>query len=216
MRDRYFYIEFDIGSEARFHTLHRFFTALQAEKNRIFKSGDGRAQEADYHPAKAPQWFNLLDDAAIEWFNDNFDYDSEEGRTYWTLWDLTSPKIRDSHPMFNVPRPWSFDSMIRSIFCGAYALVDLVKETESKGVLYYDPFSGPFGGTECLVVLIESFGHTVTYDYWHSGPHLRGTGTVGWDYALAKRLVAAGRGFKSPLTRRIREVFNRIRRSLGC
>lgn len=95
--------------------------------------------------------------------------------------------------MFNVPGNWDFESMIDSLFNGEYVLVDLVRESEEFGVLYYDPWAGPFGGSESMVQLIESFGHTVTFDSWHQGPHHRRA--IGWNYALAKQLVAAGKGF---------------------
>ncbi len=72
-------------------------------------------------------------------------------------------------------------------------LENLATLTLPHGILYYDPWAGPFGGSECLVALIESFGNMVTYDSWHSGPHRRFT--VGWDYELAKTLVSKGKGF---------------------
>ena len=95
--------------------------------------------------------------------------------------------------MFQLPGKWDFESMIDALFNGEYIFVDLVKENEKQGVLYYDPWSGPFGGSESLVALIESFGRTVTFDSWHEGPHRRQISA--WDYELAKQLVASGKGF---------------------
>ena len=54
----------------------------------------------------------------------------------------------------------------------------------------------PFGGTESLVQLIESFGHTVTYDSWHEGPPKRAA--ISWEFELAKKLVEQGKGIEQP------------------
>ena len=193
MRDKSFYLEFRIGSQRRFDALHRFFTALKSEKDQIIKSWDSDAEQDQYDPASEPKWLDFLDDEAVEWFANTFDYNSEEGKTYQQLWNLTEPEIRLSHPMFRPPGNWDFESMVDSLFNGEYTLVDLAQESETDGILYYDPWAGPFGGSESLVALIESFGHSVTFDSWHEDPHRRQP--VGWNYALAKQLVAAGKGF---------------------
>lgn len=187
------YLEFDLNSPARFPALQNLFQALKSEKDKIIASWDDEAAAQD-DPSSKPDWNQFLDREAVAWFSDIFDYDSEEGQVYRKLWDLTSPAVRLEHPMFHLPGNWDFESMIDAIFHGEYALVSLVKESDSAGVFYYSPYAYPFGGSECLVALIESFGNTVTFDSWHQGPHRRHT--VGWDYALAKRLVAARRGFE--------------------
>lgn len=193
MRDRYAYLEFSIGSLARFDALARMFDALKAEKDRIVASRDSDAPDDEYNPAQEPNWIEFLDEPAREWFADTFDYDSEERKTYQKLWDLTPPDIRLSHPMFQLPGNWDFESMIDALFRGEYVFISLVRESGETGVLYYDPWAQPFGGSESMVAFIESFGHYVTFDSWHRGPHRRQTGA--WDYALAKQLVAAGKGF---------------------
>lgn len=193
MREKSFYINFQIGSPPRFDTLHRFFTAVKAEKDRILRSWDSDDERDQYDPSAESNWREFLDEGATEWFADTFDFHGEEGKTFLQLWQLTEPDVRLSHPMFNVPGNWDFDSMIEALFNGEYVLVNLVKEMEENGVLYYDPWAGPFGGTEPLVAMIESFGHVVTFDSWHEGPHHRRI--IGWDYSLAKELVAAGKGF---------------------
>jgi len=193
MQEQYFYLEFTIGNEQRFALFTRFFAAIKREKDRVIAAWNAEECPDDYDPVKDPQWLDYLDEEAIEWFSDTFDFAGEEGRTYSALWELTDPKIRISHPMFNHPGNWDFESMIDAIFSGEYVLIGLEKESEEKGVLYYDPWAGPFGGSECLVALIESFGNVVTYDSWCHGPHQRPS--VGWDYELARQLVAEGRGF---------------------
>jgi len=193
MREKHFYLEFKIGSQARFDALHRFFAALKSEKDRIITLPGSDAEQAQYDPVTDPKWLHFLDEEAIEWFTNIFDYNSEEGKTYQELWRLTAPEVRLSHPMFRPPGNWDFESMIGSLFNGEYALVDLVQESAAKGILFYDPWAAPFGGSEALVALVESFGHAVTFDSWHRGPHRRQW--AGWDYKLAKQLVSEGKGF---------------------
>ncbi len=192
MLEQCFYLRFTIGSQRRFDALQRFFRALKSEKDRIIARASD-AEQDQYDPANDPKWIDFLDDDAIEWFTNTFDFNSEEGKIYQQLWDLTAPEIRLTHPMFNLPGNWDLESMLDSLFNGEYEFVDLLQDSETDGTLYYDPWAGPFGGSESMAALIESFGHTVIFDSWHEGPHCRQA--VGWDYALAKRLVAAGTGF---------------------
>lgn len=194
MRDQYFYLEFTIGAYARFDALSRMFVALKAEKDRIWARSTPEAEEDDYEPMFDPKWLELLDEPAIEWFADTFEFDSSEGETFQRLWNLTSPEVRRTHPMFQLPGNWNFEAMLDALFNGEYVLVDIVKETPTTGVLFYEPFAAPFGGSEGLVALVESFGHTIIFDSWHKGPHQRRTSA--WDYQLAKELVAAGKGVK--------------------
>lgn len=189
MRDKYFFVEFQIGSQPRFEALRRFFLALKVEKDRFCLES---CEETGMNPEEL-NWYQFLDLEAVEWFSDTFDFQSDEGKTYQKLCELTDPEVRWAHPMFTHPGHWDFDSLIEALFEGEYALIDLIQEEKMTGVLYYDPWAGPFGGTESLVELIESFGNTVTWDSWHEGPHHRRT--VGWDFELAKKLVQAGQGF---------------------
>ncbi|HCO24662.1 hypothetical protein Mal35_57710 [Gimesia maris] len=193
MLDSPFSLEFEISTPARFDALQRFFFALKSEKDQILKSWDSDAEEDQYDPVDEPNWIDYLDEEAIEWFSDFLDLDSPEGITFSKLWELTEPEYRCVDNMFHLPGHWDFESLLESLFNGEYVLVDLRGKTDTTGELIYDPWAGPFGGTEPLVELIEAFGQTVTYDSWHEGPHRRCV--VGWDYELAKKLVAEGKGY---------------------
>lgn len=195
MREQFIYLEFMIGSVDGFSALRRFFLALRTEKEKFLRARDSGAVE-DWDAASNPQWRALLTDEARQWFSNTFDFGSEEGRTYHQLWGLTSPEVRSSHPMFNTAGNWSLEDTLDAIFHGEYVLVDVIQEAEGHGVLYYDPWAGPFGGSESLVALVEAFGHQVTFDSWHNGPHRRKQ--IGWNYELAKQLVAEGRGVSPP------------------
>ncbi len=186
-----FFLEITIGGEIA--SLMRMFAVLQQDKDEYWKAafdseGDG-AQES--WPAEDPKWIGYLNETALNYFGPA--PDDEENRIYQQLWKLTNPLVRLTHPMFNRGEKWDFESMIEAIFNGEYTLDELRQLDEQRAVLLYDPWAGPFGGTDCLVALIESFGHRVTYDMWHDGPHKRGG--VGWDYALARELVRQNRGF---------------------
>ena len=135
----------------------------------------------------------ILTNRRLNGFSDSFGLDSPEGITYSKLWELTEPEHRWADNMFHMPGNWDFESLLDSLFNGEYVLVDLRRKTQTIGELIYDPWARPFGGTEPLVALIEAFGQTVTYDSWHEGPHRRRI--VGWDYELAKKLVAEGKGY---------------------
>lgn len=100
MRNQYFYLEFTIGSIARFETLSRLLAALKLEKEQDFFPLDGEVAGPSVGSDETPDWSTFLDELAVEWFDNVFDYDSEEGQTYQALWSLTAPQVRLSHPMF--------------------------------------------------------------------------------------------------------------------
>lgn len=171
------------------------FTALVQAKRAQFIE-DAEEPDADgWEDAESACWTDLLDEEARAHFSRAFDYSSDEGKTYRALWELTDWRRR-SDPIFNLPGPWNFESVIGSILSAEYLLLELELEPaqtgDAHGVLRYDPLAGPFGGTESLVQLVEGFGQRVVHDSWHDGPHHRPV--VGWDLERAKRLVAAGRG----------------------
>jgi hypothetical protein len=185
MNTQYFYIEYQIGNPERHDKLEILFQKIKEEKEKY--------SETENEPSCAIEdWIVYLDNEAKEWFNKiELKPNSEQRRVYKKLWKLTKPEIRFKHPMFNTGDNWSLDSMINVIFQGEYELIKIERK-ENQGTLFYDPYSGPFGGTESLVQLIESFGNNVTYDYWHEGPHRRPE--IGWDFELAKKLVKEGKG----------------------
>lgn len=71
---------------------------------------------------KHTDWLSFLDEGAVKWFNDTFDYESEEGKIYSKLYQLTAPEIRSQHPIFHVGKNWDFESTLDTIFNGDYIL----------------------------------------------------------------------------------------------
>ena len=193
MKEQYFYIEFQIVILERFNNLSIMFEKLKQVKSDWMNSFEQESDNLDFKdPIDDFQWRNYLDEEAIKWFANTFDYQSEEGRIYLQLWNLTTPRIRLEHPFFQPPGNWHFESMLDSIFNGDYLLIDLVKEKSDRGCLYYDPHGFPFGGSDSLIELIRSFGNNIIYDSWNENIPVRKSE---WDYELAKNLVAQGIGF---------------------
>ena len=199
MKDVYFYIEFEITNTDRFIRLQKFFNKLKEVKDGWTQ--DTYLEEKNdrnyYDPVDSFPWQDYLDDEANRWFANSFDYDSEEGIIYWKLWELTAPEIRLQHPFFKTPGNWHFESMLDAIFNGDYSLVDLVKEKEHQGCLYYSPRAYPFGGSDSLIELIRSFGNQIIYDSWYKNSHPKRE--TEWNYTLAKKLVRLGIGFTPEL-----------------
>ena len=193
MHEQNFYIEYKIGEIKRNEKLEILFLKIKEEKEKYFKTEIEPSSEIE-------DWIDYLDSDAKMWFNKiELKPSYEQRKVYDKLWELTRPEIRLKDPMFNTPDNWSLDSMLYVIFQGDYELIKIQKK-DSIGFLYYNPGGMPFGGTESLVQLIESFGNIVTYDSWHEGPHKRSV--IGWDFELAKKLVEQGKGIE-PLDRKV-------------
>ena len=202
MKDTYSYIEFQYHNLTRLENLQRMFCQLKEVKdnfNRDLDLADKQNNPVYQDPVDDDRWRDYLDDGAIAYFEDTFDFNSEEGIIYWKLWEITAPEIRLYHPFFKTPGNWHFESTIDAIFNGYYLLIDLVKEKNNQGCLYYQPTAYPFGGSDSLslVELIKSFGHKITYNsrYKQMKPVIESA----WDYELAKKLVKQGIGFTPEL-----------------
>ena len=206
MKDEYSYIEFEIGSLIRFGYFKNLFDKLKEVKNTWIKDIYlEQKQTPNYQdPVDSFPWHDYLDEQAKVWFSNTFDFNNEEGITYWQLWELTEPKIRLKHPFFKTPGNWYFESVLDAIFNGDYALIDLVKEKDDRGCLYYNPHAYPFGGSHSLIELISSFGNRVTYDSWHkkNSPIQPSE----WNFELAKILVRQKIGFTPDLLERSPEL----------
>ena len=200
MKDEYCYIEFEIGNLNRFASLQKLFAKLKKVKQDLIQDVylTEKQTSLDYvDPVDNFQWRDYLDDEAIAWFDDTFDFNSEEGIIYWKLLELTDPEIRYQHPFFKTPGNWYFESMLDAIFNGDYSLIALVKEQNNRGCLYYNPRAYPFGGTGSLIELIESFGNKITYDSWQKKKNPIAESE--WNFDLAKKLVKQGIGFTPEL-----------------
>lgn len=191
MVDGNFYIEFKITDKERFENLLIFFDKLKEIKNLI------NSDENEIDPINHFDWLDLLDEKSLKWFENSFDFNSSEGKIYNQLWELTDHTLRIQHPFFITPGNWDLETLLDSIFNGDYELVEIVVKKEKIAELKYYPYGAPFGGTECLVSLLECFGQEVISDLWHEGPHVKIVSE--WDYELAKDLVKRNVGFETTI-----------------
>lgn len=207
MKDTYCYIEFEFNSLERFNNLQKMFFKLKEVKDEYSKNTqlENRQRELDYKdPVDDYQWKSYLDEKAITWFQNTFDFNSEEGIIYWKLWELTEPKDRLEHPFFKTPGNWDFESMLDAILNGYYSLIDLVKEKNNQGCLYYQPTAYPFCGSDSLVELIKAFGNKITYNSRHK--YIKPMVVSQWDYELARQLVKQGIGFTPDILQKKRNL----------
>lgn len=196
MKDEYLYINYDIENDERHNKFEVIFNKIKVEKDKFYSSNIEPSSEVE-------DWIGYLDEKAKIWFNKiELKPNSEQKKTYDILWEMTAPEIRFKHPIFNTADNWGLDSMLYVIFQGDYQLIKVTK-VKNKGALFFDPGGFPFGGTESLVQLIESFGNIVTYDDWHEGPHLRLN--IGWNYELAKKHIEQGIELKLPIKENSKE-----------
>ncbi|MVO07610.1 hypothetical protein GOQ30_00360 [Flavobacterium sp. TP390] len=200
MRDKFFYIDYDFEDNERHEKFEIFFQKLKEVKEEYYNA----ETEISYNDI---DWTIYLDENARKWFTKiELTPNSEQRKIYNALWNLTKPEIRHKHPIFNTADNWDFNSVIEVIFQGDYELIKLEK-LKDKGTLFFDPGGFPFGGTEALVQLIESFGNKVTYDHWHEGPHIRPE--IGWDFEIAKKLVEEGKGVEISKSNRALQIIEK-------
>ena len=200
MKDTYCYIEFEFEDSTEFQNLQKMFLKLKQVKDEFTKDTNLKEKQdntAYQDPVDDYQWKEYLDKKATAHFENTFDFNSAEGIIYWKLLELTDPKIRLEHPFFKTPGNWDFESMLDAIFNSYYVLIDLVKEQDNRGCLYYQPTAYPFGGSESLMELIKSFGNKITYNSRHK--YIKPTVKSQWNYELAKSLVKQGIGFTPEL-----------------
>ena len=200
MKDTYCYIEFEFEDLGSFNNLHQMFLKLKKVKDELNEDLNLEQKQNNLiyrDPVSNYQWKYYLNEKAIAHFENTFDFNSEEGIIYWQLWEITQPEIRLEHPFFKTPGNWDFECMLDAIFNGYYCLIDLIREKDSQGCLYYQPIAYPFGGSDSLVELIKSFGNKITYNSRHK--YIKPTTKSMWNYELAKELVKQKIGFTPQL-----------------
>lgn len=182
-----FYIEFKILEPNRTDKLLKIFNELKLEKVEFFEN----EKETNSSEEK---WLKYLDSKSHKWFFENI-INTEEKEVYWKLWKLTKPEIRLNHPFFVTGQNWNFSSMIETILNCEYELENIeIEKNKNIGKLIFEPFSYPFGGSESLIELIESFGNEIIYDSWNEGkPNKK---VIGWEYQVAQKLVKENKGLE--------------------
>lgn len=142
-----FYIDFAVDNAARFAALRTVFYELKRDKDT-----DAFRDDSD--------WLAYFDAEALS----HFWWPSDQERhDYWQRYEATPINERGA---LSVEHGWDFFSMIGAFQNGEYAMVSCELTTPTTARLEYDPFAGPFGGTDSFHALIEAFGFTVTFDVW--------------------------------------------------
>ena len=101
-------------------------------------------------------WLTYFDARALG----HFWWPTPAERDEWVRrWNATPTPQRWTDPTLKTP--WDFDSMIESIANGEYRFVGVQREG-SHARLEFEPWAFPYGGTGCLVALIEAFDLSVT------------------------------------------------------
>ena len=138
-----FYVEFEIASDEAFRKLSDVCDALVAAKT----SNDWKDD---------PYWLAFFDDEARSTFWWPTD---AEVKDFERRWFSTPIETRWTDP--SLETKWDFGSLIEAFRNGDYALLGCRRTTDARGRIEFDPYGWPYGGTECMRVLAESFGHRV-------------------------------------------------------
>ena len=141
------YLDFALSDAERFSKLQIVFAALKDAKS------------ADTIDPDDDSWLGLFDDSAREYF---WWPTPEEVADWQRRWESTPVPQRFTDP--SLVTPWDFSSMIEAFKNGEYELVALDRTTDTTGRLTFNPLAWPFGGTNCMRALIESFGGVVTHE----------------------------------------------------
>ena len=141
------YLDFALSDAERFSKLQIVFAALK------------NAKSADTIDPDDDSWLGLFDDSAREYF---WWPTPEEVADWQRRWESTPVPQRFTDP--SLVTPWDFSSMIEAFKNGEYELVALDRTTDTTGRLTFNPLAWPFGGTNCMRALIESFGGVVTHE----------------------------------------------------
>jgi hypothetical protein len=137
------YVEFNPKDSISLRRSIDFFELIKSSKNQ------------DEPPDEA-QLANFLSDAEQSYF---WNPTPQEQAAWSKEWFSTPIPIRHS-PQMLLPE-WQFGSMLEAFWQGDYALGS-IQDNARQYVLTFSPNGYPFGGTGCMVAMLESFGHEVT------------------------------------------------------
>lgn len=138
----YCYIEFEPKDKNSLYRAEDLFKTLKVAKD---------AGEA----LDAPHFVDYFSDVERSYF---WNPSPEELKEWNDEWFSTPIEIRHS-PQMLMPQ-WHLESMLDAISSGDYQLI-AIEEKDSKYRLAFNPHGYPYGGTSCMVALLECFGHTI-------------------------------------------------------
>lgn len=139
------YFEFIVDYTHRFIMLKKLFYALKDAKNN--KTLD----------CENPNWLDYFDEEAFS----HFWWPSEkELKDYWELYySIPTPqRFTDER----LKTGWGFESMLYAIETGEYEFLTCELISDNIGRLEFDTWSWPYGSSDAIRTLIESFGFKIT------------------------------------------------------
>ena len=139
----YCYIRFTIASAEAMTAFCALFDKIKVEK-----------QSGTLQPE--PKWKSHFADHQLSTF---WEPSSDELAAWQREWQASPVPARFTDPRLRTP--WDFDSMIEAIQNGEYDLIGIRQTANGQAQLEFQPLAYPFGGTESLQALIESFGHKI-------------------------------------------------------
>jgi hypothetical protein len=145
-----YFIKFRVASQERFQALSRVFEVLRQEKLKLPQED---IQKRDIMIEKfIDDIFDLFDEQSLHhfWWPSN-----EEVNDHVKRWQASPISQRFTDPTLKTP--WDFSSMIDSLLTGEYELLSCTLLTSTLGLLTFSPYSLPYGGSDAMKALIQSF-----------------------------------------------------------
>lgn len=138
----HYYVEFESNGEKALQRLTGFFGFVKT------------AKDSDA-PINESQLSAYLTDTERAYFSNLTAEEMEEWNEYWFSTPL--PKRHSAE----MPMPeWDFESMLAALWNGDYDLI-AIRPQSTWHALEFNPHGYPYGGTGCLVAMVQCFGHRV-------------------------------------------------------
>ena len=143
------FVEFSVDDLNRFEALSHVFKALMQDKEKQIVALDNGTSTEVFR--KDSEWVGLFDEEARSHFLWPAEELAGQPRQGYSIHSL-DPKRKGS---------WSLPAMIEAFKNGEYTLIACRLISSDKARLEFSPLGFPYGGTECMKVLIEAFGFRV-------------------------------------------------------
>lgn len=147
------FVEFGVDDWDRFEALSYVFSALRQDKEKQIAALDNGTSTEVFR--KDREWISLFDQEArshFQWPTEDLTYRSEQQN-----FDPGETHSPDSGRKSS----WSLLATIEAFKNGEYELLACRPISSDRARLEFDPPGFPYGGTECMKVLIEAFGFRV-------------------------------------------------------
>ncbi|WP_295614920.1 hypothetical protein [Chamaesiphon sp. GL140_3_metabinner_50] len=152
-----FYVEFLQKDETSLRRTIDFFGMIREAKSASLDIDRIESDKSDDIVAEVDDtvFINYLTDVERAYFWNPSEQESQE---YWDEWFSTPVEVRNS-PQWLYTQ-WHLESMLDAFWNGDYDLI-AIQEESNKYYLTFDPHGYPYGGTGCMVALLECFGNQV-------------------------------------------------------